>query len=150
VTWWVADKETWKEFSAWVATDLASINACGDIDVGRRRYMLMPTVYPGNARVMGQAKAPSLVDFGNGIKFQLIKGDANNITALEPLNALLDIYAQEGEQIVADDAARKARQKAQSEWEKANPEPVRDTEIRFWPVQSKEYSTTPVSNNQAK
>lgn len=148
VRWWTADRKTgYQEYSAWVKQDLSSINACGDLTVGRTRYCMLSMVRRATDRFTGQFKPPALTDFKENTNIILTSGDSENQDAMRPLMALLAKYDSEGAQIEATAAAIKADQEARlawEAWEAAHPEPVADTVIKFWPVESTEYSTTPV------
>lgn len=114
---------------AWVPYDLTSITVCGDFEVGRTRYLLMGFAHSAVSKE-STAEIPSREALAGS--YQLVEGDKADAAALEPLRALLVIYAEEGERLAAAHAAIQARQQAYAEWEQANPEPPRSAEIRFW------------------
>jgi hypothetical protein len=58
--------------------------------------------------------------------------------------ALLAKYDTESGLIQSTAAAILADQEARRVWEADNPQPPEDSVIRFWPIQSTQYSTTPV------
>ena len=145
IKWWTADRLTgYQEYSAFVKLDLSSIFACGDLTVGRRRYCIMATTHHASDRFVAQVKPPALTDFKEPTDIILTQGDSTNQEALEPLMALLSKYDNESGLIESTAAAIKADQEARKTWEAANPEPPIDSVIRFWPIQSSQYSTTPV------
>jgi len=145
ISWWTADRKTgYQEYSAFVNLDLSSIFACGDLTVGRRRYCMMAMGHKASDRFVAQVKPPAPTDFKEPTDIILTKGDSTNQDALEPLMALLTKYDAESGLIESTAAAIKADQEARKIWEAANPEPPTDSVIRFWPIQSTQYSTTPV------
>jgi hypothetical protein len=145
IKWWTADRLTgYQEYSAFVNLDLSSIFACGDLTVGRRRYCMMAMTHNASDRFVAQVKPPAITDFKEPTDIILTKGDPTNQEALEPLIALLSKYDTESGLIESTAAAIKADQEARKAWEAANPEPPTDSVIRFWPIQSTQYSTTPV------
>lgn len=144
VKWWTADRLTgYQEYSAWVKLNLESIHACGDLTVGKRRYFLMPTMHHATDRFVGMEQVPALTQFREPNDILLKKGDSTNHDAMEPLLALLEKYNTEGGQIASTAAAIKTDQEARTSWEAAHPEPPADMVIKFWPVESTQYSTTP-------
>jgi hypothetical protein len=145
ISWWTADRKTgYQEYSAFVNLNLESIFACGDLTVGRRRYCLMAMAHKATDRFVAQVKPPALTDFKEPTDIILTKGDSTNEEALEPLMALLAKYDTESGLIQSTAAAILADQEARRVWEADNPQPPEDSVIRFWPIQSTQYSTTPV------
>jgi hypothetical protein len=133
VKWWSADAITgYQEFSAWVRLDLSSINACGDLTVGRRRYCMMSMMYHAADRSAGKIKAPALTDFKEDSDILLTKGNPANTAALEPLKALLAKYDTERGLIESTAAAIKADQDARRDYEAKYPSPPENTVIRYW------------------
>ena len=133
VKWWSADATTgYQEFAAWVRLDLISINACGDLTVGRRRYFMMSMMYHAADRSAGKIKAPALTDFKADSDILLIKGNPANTAALEPLKLLLTKYDSERGLIESTAAAIKADQDARRDYETKYPSPPENTVIRYW------------------
>ena len=133
VQWGIVDKvKSYQEFTAWVPYDLTSISLAGDVEVGRTRYSVMGFAHPVTDRAREQ-DVPTAADLGGG--YRLTKGDPANEAALEPLRALLAVYAAEGQKLTATYAALQARQLAWEQWEKENPEPPRPVEIRLWRIE---------------
>ena len=133
VKWWSADAITgYQEFSAWVRLDLSSINACGDLTVGRRRYCMMSTMYHAADRSAGKFKAPALTDFKEDSDILLTKGNPANTAAIEPLKALLAKYDTERGLIESTAAAIKADQDERRDYEAKYPSPPENTVIRYW------------------
>ena len=133
VQWWSADQITgYQEFSAWVRLDLSSINACGDLTVGRRRYYMMSTMYHAADRSAGKIKAPPLTDFKEDSDILLTKGNPANAAALEPLHALIEKYDRERGLIESTAAAIKADEDARRAYEAKYPSPPENTVIRYW------------------
>ena len=132
VNWGVVDAEKgYQDYEAWLPHDLTSINVVGDFEVGRTRYSLMGFAHAAAGRALAR-EAPAAQSLTDG--YRLAKGDPANIVALEPLRALAAIYKEEGAQLAATHAVLQARQRAYEEWERANPEPPRPAEIRFWRI----------------
>jgi hypothetical protein len=145
ISWWTADRKTgYQEYSAFVNLDLSSIFACGDPTVGKRRYCMMAMAHKASDRFVAQVKPPALTEFKEPTDIILTKGDSTNQEALEPLMALLAKYDAESGLIESTAAAIKADQAARTAWEAEHPEPPEDSVIRFWPIQSTQYSTAPV------
>lgn len=137
VRWWSADPFTgYQEFAAWVDCDLSSINACGDLTVGSRRYCLMASARHAKDRFTGLVDVPSSAAFQEKGGIILIKGNSANLEAMEPLSALLAKYEKEGPAILAADAAIKADNAARAAWEKAHPRKPREKVIKHWVVRS--------------
>jgi hypothetical protein len=128
-----------QSFEAWVGFDLSSIHACSDFEVGLNHYTVLAFAYPATYHTRLGKDAPTPDELSHG--YRLTLGDPENSEALEPLLSIIQLYTNEGDDIAADYAAFRAYFDAREKWETDNPEPVRDSEIRLWPVQSTEYST---------
>ena len=126
-------------YEAWVAIDLSSIQGCGDFQVENTAYNLIGVTYTASEQRKRSVIVPNRENLPDG--YLVTKGDAGDADAMEPLLSLIQLYAQQGEDIVADHRAILARSAARNNWEKENPEPVRNAEISFWPLKSTEYST---------
>ncbi len=128
----VDDGKSYQEFAAWVPYDLTSISLTEDLEVGRTRYAVMGFAYPAGDRAREQ-EVPAVGDLGG--EYRLVKGDPANAAAVEPLRALLAVYAAEGSKLSATYAAQQAQQAAWEQWEKENPQPPRPAEIRLWRIE---------------
>jgi hypothetical protein len=151
IQWWVVDAGGGlQDYAAWSSLNLSDAGSCKDLDVGRRRYHMLAVPQPASLRAVSQQKAPAAEQFKGTSGFILVKGDANNKDAMEPLIALHEKYAKEGDQIAADAAALKVAQKEAETWHKAHPAVPQDTVIKMWPVQSTQYSTVAQPSASAK
>ena len=156
VRWWPIENTGEQEYFAWVNCDLSSIGSCDGFTVGKRHYSMLPLLTHGKKPLathrgaavqehpaVGELKPPALTDFKKKTDIILSAGDPNNKDAMEPLLGLLAKYDTEGKLIEAADKAVKEDQKARAAWEKANPEPITDTVIKFWEIPSSERPATP-------
>ena len=104
VQWGIVDeKKSYNEFAACVPYDLTSISLTDDLEVGRTRYSVMGFAFPAGGRATEQ-EVPAAGDLGG--EYRLVKGDpAHAAAAVEPLRALLAVYAAEGQKLAASYAA---------------------------------------------
>ena len=128
----------WRSFEAWVALDLTSIDGCGRFTVGNTTYELIPNTYrpPDSANRSVPPKAGEMPE-----GYFLTQGDANDQEGMEPLLAVIQLYAQEGDDIVQRHQQIVQRRVAWERWKEENPKPVTDTVISFWPIKSTEHPT---------
>ena len=128
----------WRSFEAWVALDLSSIDGCGRFTVGNTTYELIPNTYrpPDSANRGVPPKAGEMPE-----RYLLTQGDANDQEGMEPLLAVIQLYAQEGDDIVQRHQQIVQRRAAWERWKEENPKPVTDTVISFWPIKSTEHPT---------
>jgi hypothetical protein len=142
IQWGVMGVENgYQEYAAWSSLNLSDAGSCKELNVGRRRYHMLAVPQLASVRAVSQQKAPRAESFKGTGGFIIVKGDAKNTVAMEPIIALHEKYAKEGAQIAADAAALKVAQKEAETWNKAHPAVPQDTVIKMWPVQSTQYST---------
>lgn len=154
-----------EDYIVWVPVNLESIRAVGDLSVGKTRWLLTPSLIKARSPQTaanpdgGPAKPvpvnhqsstiniPKWEDFkgpgGSAGAILVEKGNPDLIEALEPVMALTAKYQDPAEsaRIAEDFAKMTAIQAAAEAWAREHPEPVRDTVIKFWPLESTEYPT---------
>jgi hypothetical protein len=136
VAWGVLEAPgNWQNYEAWVAVDLSTVEACGDIADGDVQYFLSPSVLPAGLKYAARLSPPKAGELGGD--FLLIKGDASKSKAMSPLLTLLAVYKQDAAKIKADFDSRQAEQAARAAWLRENPEPARDTVLKFWEIDAK-------------
>lgn len=157
-----------EDYVVWAPVNLESIRAVGDLMVGKTRWLLSPSVTKAASQPQTASPAkgtspggsinhqpsainsPTLADFngpgGPSGSILVEKGNAELSEGLEPVMALMAKYQDPAERarIAEDFAKMTAMQAAAEAWAKEHPEPVRDTVIKFWPVESTEYPTASV------
>ncbi len=144
VQWsWPSAQREYQDYAAWLPWDMSSIRECGDYEVARTRYCMEAYALPASPREL-QRTAPSAATLrALPAGYLLVQGDPNNSAAHEPLRALVEIYKKEAPVLATAHAKSQLRHAQWENWEKENPEPIVDTEVRFWPIQSKAYPTKP-------
>jgi hypothetical protein len=105
-----------------------------DVTVGKTRFVVMPLMMDYRWRSIPKRIPPAPEDFKNPREVMVDKGDAQNMTALAPLNAMLSLYAEKGPELVASAQARKAELAAIAEWERLHPSPKPSVTIKVCPL----------------
>lgn len=143
LTWWHHDeKGQFQTFEAWSQTDLRSLWMVSDFEVNRVRYMIFPMVLDASWKYSGSRRhpLPGPLSFEGTPGYRLVKGDASNTKALNPITALHEIYRKEGDLLAAQWGEVQKQRQADEEWRKANPPVPQDTIIRMWPKKSRRHA----------
>jgi hypothetical protein len=151
IQWWVMDAERgYQDYAAWSMLNLGDAGSCKALEVGRRHYHMMAIPQPASLRLVSQQKAPNAELFKGTNGFIVVKGDASNTEAMEPVITLHEKYAKEADKFAADAAALKVAQKEAQAWIKAHPPVPQDTVIKMWPIQSTQYPTAAQPSTSTK
>jgi hypothetical protein len=123
----------WESYEAWSLTDFQSAWLMQRLEVNATIYDIFVTVSPA-PRWDQRRQFPGPLYFPEGSPaFRLIKGDPTNAKAIEAITALHEIYRLEGAALTAQWLSLKATQAAEAAYLKANPPPVVDITVHFWP-----------------
>ena len=141
---YVSPEGEWKSYEAWSGTDFSSLWIVPDFELNRTRYFLFPSVMSASLRFSGARPPPGpLVFEKDSPGYILIKGDPTDARALEPINALHQIYKEQGLDYAVIWTEQKRIWDEDAEWRKANPPVPQDTVIQFWPKNSRRHATAP-------
>jgi hypothetical protein len=132
--WWRHEDGRFEEFGGWSTTDFRSLQHCQDLTVGRIRYSLSALVMDGSRRKVGPHPRLGPLKFEPDVPgFVLVTGDPGHATALGPIRALHQLYAEQGAKIHADWAAAQLLHRQEAErLRNEPPPPPQDTVIRYW------------------
>ncbi len=123
----------WQTYEAWTLTDLRSAWLVQEFEVGDTIYHIFASVHPASKWDHSRA-LPGPLYFPEGAPgFRLIKGNPSFNKAIEPLTALHEIYRQEGSRLTSQWLTLKAAHETEVARLKANPPPVKDILVRYWP-----------------
>jgi hypothetical protein len=134
LTWFMQGSDgTWQTYEAWTLTDFRSAWLVREFEVGNTVYNLFPCVHPA-AKGDLRRLFPGPLYFPEGSPgFRLVKGDPSDAKCIEGITALHEIYRKEGPALTAQWLAQKAVQDAEAARLKANPPPIKDIVVRFYP-----------------
>lgn len=143
LSWWHHDDEgKFQTFEAWSQTDFRSLWMVPDFEVNDVRYIVFPMVLDASWKYSGSRNhpLPGPLSFEGTPGYRLVKGDASNTKALNPITALHEIYRNEGPLIATLWAEVEKWRAADEAWRKANPPVPKDTVIRMWPKKSRRHA----------
>ena len=113
-----------------------------DLDAGRTRYVVFPSVFDAGARFIKPRAVPGpVVPVGDGTGFFMTRGDATAEAALRPIRALHALYKKQGPALHSAWVEQQRLRAEEAVHRTAAPPPPGETVIRFWPVKSKRYAT---------
>ncbi len=123
----------WQTYEAWSLTDFRSAWMVQEFEVGNTIYHIFPSVHPAS-RGEQRRPMPGPLYFPEGHPgFRLVKGNPLHTQSLEAIVALHQIYREEGPILTAQWLKQQALAQAEAAHLKANPPPVRDLTVRYWP-----------------
>ena len=143
LSWWDYDEEgKFQTFEAWSQTDFTSLWMVGDFEVNDVDYIMFPMVLDASLKYSGSRNhpLPGPLSFEGTPGYRLMKGDASNTKALNPITALHEIYRNEGPLIATQWAEVVKQRQADEAWRKANPPVPKNTVIRMWPKKSRRHA----------
>lgn len=136
-------------FAAWSRADMRLFSALPEFDVAgtNTRWLLLvsvrPSVRPPAAPPLPLRVPPAIPADGPG--FLLVKGDAANSLAMEPVTALHELYAKDKPQLVAKWEERTRLRLVEAARPALPPPPPKDTVIHYWPKQSRRHGAGPAA-----
>ena len=145
IEWW--PDPAGGSFGAWSSADFRYLSMVPEFDLvtDNTRYLLFPFVLHSHKPRPGSPPLILAPVPADGLGFIVVKGDASQKESVNPIAALHQIYKEEAPQLKAAWEERERVRLEEEAWRAANPPPPPgDLVIRFWPVQSQTYSTTPV------
>ncbi len=146
IEWW--PQAGGERYAAWSNADYDALSMVPEMEVppGDIRWLIFP--YLTDNRILrpgtGPLDLPQLPADGPG--FLLVKGNPADSEKVDPVAALHKIYKVEGAELKRAWAGSERLRREEEAWRAANPPPAPgDLVLRFWPVKSQTYSTTPVA-----
>lgn len=101
--------------------------------MGQTIYTIFPTVQAASKWDLRRTSPVPLYFAPDSPGFRLTEGDPNNVRGLEFMVAWHEIFREEGPALTAHWLMQKTAEDAENAWLKANPPPVQDVQVRFWP-----------------
>ncbi len=125
----------WQQYEAWTLTDFRAAWLVREFEVGNTLYDIFPSVHQASRWDL-RRPFPGPLYFPPGSPgFRLIKGDPSHTGPMEFMTALHQIFREEGPQLTSRWLSLRTAQEAEAARLKANPPPLRNRTIRYWPIQ---------------
>jgi hypothetical protein len=146
LSWYhVTEDRQFLQYEAWSNTDFSSLSLVGDFELKRVCFMVFPTIIHSSARFAPKRSLPGPLKLEldpSNPGFLLIKGDPKERKAMEAVEAIHQIYREEGPTLAKNWLIRTSELKAAEELQRRTPVlPPQDVVIKMWPSKSRRYAT---------